>query len=259
MEESLRGMNRNYLFVAGCPRSGTTAITRLLNLHPDIVIGLERYKSLYGKMRDILPDMLSEEGFFNFQPGETNFAPSSNREAARFYEVAKEKFPGAKLLGDKYPQFFRFYGKVFERFPEARFVFIVRDPVAVAQSWQRRADDSSSWPQKNDARRSVAYWNDALAYTLAYAQIREGAFVFVEFEELFRSKQKALAELFQRLGVDISDSVLDRVQSEAEAHFACSEEILSRPVELAEEVAEEVRAAADWKMYEEVCRRAREQ
>ena len=33
-----------YLFIAGCARSGTTAMARLLNQDPRILIGIERYK-----------------------------------------------------------------------------------------------------------------------------------------------------------------------------------------------------------------------
>ena len=37
-------MPEQYLFVTGCPRSGTTALVELLASHYAIVIGMERYK-----------------------------------------------------------------------------------------------------------------------------------------------------------------------------------------------------------------------
>ncbi len=39
-----------YVFIAGCPRSGTSALTFLLNEHPTVAIGFERYKRLRAQL-----------------------------------------------------------------------------------------------------------------------------------------------------------------------------------------------------------------
>ncbi|MCW5733904.1 MAG: sulfotransferase [Enhydrobacter sp.] len=239
-----------YLFVCGCPRSGTTALTRLLNLHPGIVIGLERYKGVVGHTRQITPAMLEAKSFFDFQPNQTNFAPAVNAEAAKFYERAKAKFDTAKFVGDKYPQFFRFYRAVFSNFPDAKFVFIVRDPLYVAQSWQRRADDATEWPAKNDARRAIDYWNDSLAYTLAYTQVKKNAFIFVDYEELFGRKEEALFELFRWIGADVTPEIQSQVAAAAAPEFARSEEVLARSVELPGDIRKQIEAQADRNLYQ---------
>ncbi|NNE74056.1 MAG: hypothetical protein HKN26_10355, partial [Acidimicrobiales bacterium] len=38
--------DRNFLFVAGCARSGTTALTNLLNQHADLAISIERFNRI---------------------------------------------------------------------------------------------------------------------------------------------------------------------------------------------------------------------
>lgn len=241
--------DRTPLFVAACPRSGTTVLTRLLNLHPEIVLGQERYKSIYGQTKVITADMFEEERFFRFDPSETDFIPTKKAKAAEFYERAREKYATARFVGDKYPQFFRFYGRLFTVFPNARVVFIVRQPLSVAQSWQRRADDSTSWPAKNDARRSVSYWNDALVFTLAHAKVRPASFVFVEYEKLFKDKRACLAELFRLIGANVEPAVLDPVLAEAESEFQASEDIMARPLELPREVQDAVLESADQVLY----------
>lgn len=240
------------LFVCGCPRSGTTALARLLNLHPEIVVGLERYKGIYGPERRIDPAMFDEPAFFEFAPGQTNFAPGGKKDADRFYEEARRKYRTARFVGDKYPQFYRFYDRLFAAFPRARVVFIVRDPLAVAQSWQRRSEAAVNWPAKNDARRSIGYWNDALAYTLAYIRARPEAFWLVEYEELFRTGQPELDRIFRGIGADAAPEVLERIARAAQPSFDDADWILARPIELPPEVVADVRAGAAQPLYEQM-------
>ncbi|WP_366939241.1 sulfotransferase [uncultured Paraglaciecola sp.] len=42
-------MDLTRTFVSGSPRSGTSALTELLSSHPDISLGMERFKFLYKK------------------------------------------------------------------------------------------------------------------------------------------------------------------------------------------------------------------
>lgn len=52
------------LFIAGCPRSGTTALTRYLNLHPEILLCIERYK--YLDPERITPDLFTFKRILNY-------------------------------------------------------------------------------------------------------------------------------------------------------------------------------------------------
>jgi hypothetical protein len=56
------------LFLCGCPRSGTTELCRILNKHPHLSIGMERYKFIYEKQLEKLNDnFFSKEKFFSFE------------------------------------------------------------------------------------------------------------------------------------------------------------------------------------------------
>lgn len=237
------------LFVAGCPRSGTTALTRLLNLHPEVVVGLERFKGLYGKSREIDPELFSKDRFFEFHEGESNYVPAKSAEATAFYDNAKTKFDKAKFVGDKYPQFFRFYGPLFKSFPDAKIIFIFRDASFVAQSWQRRADDTSRWPADNDARKAVGYWNDALAYTLAYTQIKRNAFVFVEYNEFFSAKEAGLLDLFRRLGATMNPTIEAQLAESTVAEYARTETVFERGLDLPKDVSRFIKNNADINLY----------
>lgn len=156
-------MEKRLLFLAGLARSGTTALLHVMNAHPEVVVGMERYKRVVsGGIDRLAPELFTRERFFDFSDGETNQDPE---EAARWgvdYAALEAKFDTATYVGDKMTTV-RF-DRVHEKLPGARFVFIVRDIDQVASSWDRRAQDSADrhWPERSDATASVERWNQSL-------------------------------------------------------------------------------------------------
>src|SRR2546423_1804094 len=93
-----------YLFLCGVPRSGTTAACQLLNSHPHIVMGVERYKYLYSNASaDGLDRSLFERGrFFEFKDSDTNVLRKGAM--AGVYDKMETKFDQALYIGDKLPR-----------------------------------------------------------------------------------------------------------------------------------------------------------
>jgi hypothetical protein len=61
---NLAGKARS-LFVAGCQRSGTTAFAECLNLHPRILLDVERYRSI--PARTITPELFTFERILDYR------------------------------------------------------------------------------------------------------------------------------------------------------------------------------------------------
>lgn len=193
--------DRKFLFVAGCQRSGTTILGRLLTHHPDISLGVERYKFLFGRLeaKDLGPDLFSEERFFDFRDGDTNIKSPHD------YERLKRKFREAKVVGDKIPRLYRYYQKVFDAFPDCRMLYLVRNVESVAASWQTRAlDDKDRWPSTNDYKVAVETWNLANRQTVKWVKKKPESLIIVEYEKLFSGNESYLMELLGLIEVPVN-------------------------------------------------------
>ncbi len=152
--------------MGGCPRSGTTALTRLLNRHSDVLIGNERYYRVIER-GELTPAHFEMDRFLSIEPGDTHDEPPGMDEGPNPHWVGVDpggKVEAARMIGDKYPPIFRAYPMLAERFADAHIVYVLRNPVSVAESYQGRADDvADRWPF--DHRRAVDDWNRSVRAT----------------------------------------------------------------------------------------------
>lgn len=174
------------LFVAGLGRSGTTALFSVLSAHPQIVLGVERYKRLY--IRNdvaITEDLFAHDRFFDFSDEATNLTPEIGQHWAVHYEQMRERWDSATYVGDKLVTIRA--QRIWETIPDARFVFIVRDPQQVAASWHARASDprDTAWGEARDARRAVGRWNQAVRRVRRAVRQRPDHAIVVEYERFF--------------------------------------------------------------------------
>lgn len=191
---------RELLFVGGCPRSGTTALTRLLNRHRSVLLGNERYY-LRWENGTLGREHFARERFLAIQEGDTHPRDPGLVFGERAHWVGEDaaaKWDEARLIGDKHPPMWRIFSLIEDRFPNAHILFVLRNPLSVAESYQARFDDAADhWPF--DAARGVRDWNDSV--TAAAAALRRGArMTVVAYETMFRS-MAAVGAMLTRLGL----------------------------------------------------------
>jgi hypothetical protein len=167
-----------YLFIVGCPRSGTTLLRRMVDAHPRIAITREthwipevsadgRGIDLAGRVTPELPAVLAAHPKFatlGIDRTELVRLARGRPTYPTFVEALFDRYGAARgklIVGDKTPGYVREIGLLHEFFPKARFVHLVRDGRDVCLSaleWERKAEQF---------RRRFPTWDEAPVATAA--------------------------------------------------------------------------------------------
>ena len=221
-----RRNRRRFLFIAGCPRSGTTALWRLLIAHPRICIGNERYSNLYWKP-EFGPELFEPERFWDLRPGDTWYDDLDWPD----YREMRPRYERSLYVGDKIPLLTNRFGALIKTFgADLRVITIERDLESVKESYQRRFEDPSdtTWARW-DATTAVEHWNNARDAVQAIAG--DPRFLSVAYEQLL-VRGDGLVEVFDFLDLPVADRV-----------FAKLDELLAEPRSLAQREALSRKAA----------------
>lgn len=171
----------------------------LLNEHPQVAIGFERFKRIRAHLD---PFHFAPERFFSPLAVETDIR------GELLYERLRARWDSGqvRVVGDKVPLYTRVLPQLLERFAAGRVVVLVRDPVAVAASFRRRAADPGDWwPAENDHRLALQMWNEALASAREAELCGDGSRVFLlPYEPLMAGDERWLVALMAFVGLPAS-------------------------------------------------------
>lgn len=216
--ESLARTEAGPVFVIGMWRSGTSLFYALLNQHPDIAL---MYEGDLWLLRPIfwLPGAGSRFArrwqFWNeaitrhkIERGRLTSDPSSSihESLARAYrEAGRQK--GARLCGEKSPNYYDAVLKLGQVYPDARFIIIWRDPSAICRSILEAANGRSSW----FTRRGMIV-RTLLGFKVMKDQcdraLRRGVHLHqVQYEELVKDPVRTMREVCRFLGVPFVSGV----------------------------------------------------
>ena len=258
-------MTKTYVFVSGCPRSGTTGLTTLLNWHPHVLLGQERFASLLNRIpAAFVPELFEPARFASVQRGDCGY--DSLESSALVSPFARRKkfddFRGYACLGDKIP-------KLYEKFDvfggpawagrSVHVIHIVRDAFDVAASYETRSrNPGDRWTA--DARQGIADWIAAVRAVERYLSSAQSAFrlSIVCYESLFERGEEGMrngmAAIYDRLA--LSPKGLDREGiHKVWAHTQKKQEMRKGYPELRQELAERL-SEDDLRLYMRVRRLA---
>lgn len=177
-------MSNPYVFIVGCPRSGTTLLQRLVNAHPKIAVTPESHwiPRLYEKPWALTPGGLIERKLIRKLGLHPKFARLGigREELKRLERLSRNGQPltysglvtaildlygkaqGKPLVGDKTPDYVRRISILHSLWPEARFIHVIRDGRDVCLSmmeWPKvhpKPGDFTTW--KDDPVSTAAWW-----------------------------------------------------------------------------------------------------
>jgi hypothetical protein len=223
-----------YVFVVGCPRSGTTLLRRMLDAHPELAITPETHwvSRLFEKgdgltaAGNVTPELVStlvgSERFKTLRVSPERvwqlFEAEQPIAYARFVAGIYDLFGarrGKPLVGDKTPGYTRAIRTLHELFPGARFVHLIRDGRDVclsATTWHRVRNLEarfSSWREHPVLTAALWWeWHVRLARE-AGAQLGAGVYYEMRYEALVSAPADELAALSTFLDLGFSEAMLD--------------------------------------------------
>jgi hypothetical protein len=222
-----------YVFIVGCPRSGTTLLRRLVDTHPHIaIIHQSRFiPNFFEGRRGLTPEglvtaklvdrLLQARGVKNLETSrelleslvEAGEPVSYSTFVTGVFDLYG-KGQGKPLVGDKTPAYVRRIPTLHTLWPEARFVHLIRDGRDVCMSainW-RKADHAlgrfSAWTEDPITTAAVWWeWHVRLGRedggSLAPQLYHE-----VRYESLVSVPEEACAALCDFLGIPYDDAML---------------------------------------------------
>lgn len=164
------------LFVSGVPRSGTTALGRLLGQHEDVAMYIELYPPTYG----YVPEMLDHRAV-------RMLADRNILRLGKMHDAVLAKSVHSRFVGDKRPGFMVSAELTFMNFipDNIRVVHIVRNIDEVAVSYQRRYD-AGTWARNFEVAIQDANLSNRLAARLLATEFGRSMIV-LDYHQFWRA------------------------------------------------------------------------
>jgi hypothetical protein len=222
-----------YLFIVGCPRSGTTLLRRMVDAHPQVAITRETHwipdifrqgkgVDADGRVTAELPGVLLAHPKFaklGFERRELDELVAAGKPSyGAFVGAIFDRYgagQGKRLVGDKTPGYAREIPLLHGLFPTARFVHLVRDGRDVclsALAWARKAEQFErrfpTWREAPVATAALWWRWHVLLARQASLELMPGLYHELRHEALVADPEAECRRLCDFLGVHFDAAML---------------------------------------------------
>jgi hypothetical protein len=219
-----------YIFLVGCPRSGTTLLQRLANAHPQLAVAHETrwivrwYEKRIGVTAEgyVTPDFVEQLPRYRrfkalkIKPEELARV-YRDREPVRYAEFVSMLFDrfaarrGKRLAGDKSPAYVRSLPTLHALWPEARFAHLIRDGRDVCLSvldWRQGVPRFPTWDEDPVTTTAVWWeWNVRLGRE-AGRELGTEQYYELRYEALMSGPEHECARLCSFLDIPYDEAML---------------------------------------------------
>jgi hypothetical protein len=209
-------MNKQPIFLFSLPRSGSTLLQRILATHPEISTSSEPWLLLpffytlkpYGVFTEYSHSicLAAFQDFVSHLPnGEQDYYEAINRFAKTLYDKVSEK--DTRYFLDKTPRYFLIIPEIARAFPEAKLIFLFRNPLQVLSSVIK------SW---NDGRmrldmHHVDLFRGPHLLAQGYRDLKDRS-LKVNFERLVEDPGKEVEKVFRYLDLVFDKGAIERFE-----------------------------------------------
>lgn len=221
--DPLSAVERGLFFIVGSGRSGTTLLQVMLATHPEITLPNETgfYSLIRRKNLRRLGELTTPEAFaagFDAALSHWRFR-EFGVEPERVQQLCQHRSPswetlflailtavaekrGASRIGEKSPRHIDYLGLLARRFPDARFIHMIRDPRAVASSYHRTFGIRSIGAK-------CQLWKRAIEQHHRFAVALGDRYMTVRYEDLVGEPERQLRAVCDFLECQFSPAMLD--------------------------------------------------
>jgi hypothetical protein len=215
VNNSINNKGRNLIFLISQPRAGSTMMQRILGSHPDIHTTSEPWIMLHPiyalKQSGIETEYSSDlslkasNAFISQLPGGML---EYNELLRGFYSKLYQRIietSGKSYFLDKTPRYYFIIKELHQLYPEAKFIFLFRNPLAVLASiiseWTKR-----DWYRLSDYKFDLI---DAPGYLLDGLAALKSSGISLSYEKFLSKPERSLKELSTSLNVKYYPEIIN--------------------------------------------------
>ncbi len=206
---------KNLIFLISQPRAGSTLLQRILGAHPDVHTVSEPWLMLH-PLYALRPDGYKAEyeeklastalqDFIKTLPsGDDDYVEGLRRMYGYLYTRAL-KDSGKRHFLDKTPRYYFIVSELYRVFPEAHYIILLRNPLAVLSSIL------NSWIRKNwfSLYRFKHDFVDAPRFLLDAIKLLGNRCVVVHYEQLVGDPDKEVHRICDKLGIEFVPEMVE--------------------------------------------------
>ncbi len=212
---SIKFTDKNLIFLISQPRAGSTLTQAILGSHPDIHTVSEPWLMLH-PIYSLRPDDYQAEynaklanvglqEFLKILPeGEETYFEGIRRMYSYLYETALNT-SGKQYFLDKTPRYYHIIPELYKIFPEAQYIILLRNPLAVLCSmintWV-----NGKWDKLKQFKHDLLQAPKLLLQGIQHLQDK---CIVLHYEQLLTNPETEISQLCQKLGLDFTPSMIN--------------------------------------------------
>lgn len=222
---------RSPFFILGTQRSGTTLLHSILNSHPDLFV-INEFWDLYPHVTGEIDDPVAlEKTLIRRLHLPSTYKRVDDADLASPFDHVDLAFKtkleavGKTRWGIKHPRLTYYMEKFLNRYPEAHFVFLLRDPRGVVQSYLTRKMNVAN------VLHGALLWEEQVQMHRRFIAEHPERTLLIRFEDLLEDPATTVRLLCEFLGEEYSPDLLEYHKAKTDVWIHDGNVNITKPIQ----------------------------